>query len=105
MSAPCRRVATNALSGSTAKCTTARLVSTRSCGSRPRYCTIAWSTFWPVFGFFSSTVATGIPLTNSAMSTDWFGFFALYRSCRATDRTFASYSSSAPAARVWPGRK
>ena len=31
---------------------------------------MAWSAFCPVFGFLSSTVATGSPLTKNAMSTD-----------------------------------
>ena len=43
----------------------ARRASVTFVGSRSRrYCAIACSTFWPVSGFFSSAVATGMPFTK-----------------------------------------
>ena len=87
MSFPRSRVVMNALSGSTAKWTSARLEKKSSFGSRSvRYCAMAWSAFCPVSGFFNSTDAVGNPLTNNARSTDLPGERLLKWNWRATVR-------------------
>jgi len=78
---------------STAKCTTARLPSVTLLGSRSRrYWAIACSTSCPVSWFFSSAVATGMPLTNSTRSSAASDPCS-YRSCRVTVSRLAAYRS------------
>ena len=58
-------------------------------GRSVRYWAMAFSTVWPVSGFFNSAVATGIPLTNSPRSTVRV-LPGSNGNCRVTDSTFAS---------------
>ena len=95
MSCPASRVVIATRCGSTAKCTTVRARKIRSCGFRSeRYCAIACSTLWCVSGFFSSAVATGIPLTTSARSSESAGLDSEWCSCRTTPSRFAAYRSA-----------
>ena len=65
-------VVTKTRSGSTAKFATTRREKISSVGSRSvRYCSLACSTPEPVSGFFSSAVATGMPLRKSVRSSRW----------------------------------
>ena len=52
---------------------------------------MASSTVWPLSGFLSSAVKSGMPFRNSTRSR-LFSFLALYRTCRATAKKFAAYS-------------
>ena len=90
MRAPARRVVIITEDGSTAKCTMPTLPRVRFWGGRSlRYWATAFSTLWPVSGFFSSAVATGTPLTNGPRSTVR-PLDGSNGSCLVTDSTLAS---------------
>ena len=78
---------------STAKCTSVRRLNAKigSRGSRSRlYCRRACSTDWPVSGFFSSRVATGMPFRLSVTSSDFRGEGAEKWSWRVRPRRLAA---------------